>query len=310
MTRVGGVIVTFWPDADFAARLAAIRREVSRLLVIDNTADAETHARLQTLCMAHDAELIANPRNLGLGAALNEGFTRIAADGCEWAIAFDQDSTPSSGFAAALLTVAEREPEAAVVGAHWADEARPEHSARHLMRGAAPPLFRRVPATSDLDPVTCVITSGSLFHLPTWRELGGFDAALFLDLVDTEYCLRAARAHRPVRVAAGAKLRHRRGAKRPVPRFGRVWWPAFMPPLRLRYLFRNRWRLARRYAWSAPHWCVFEAVYTAKILAEILLLEEAKGPKLAACLRGTWDGLVGRTGKIDMEKTSAAGGTP
>jgi hypothetical protein len=69
-----------------------------------------------------------------------------------------------------------------------------------------------------------------------------------------------------------------------------------MPPLRLRLLFRNRLRLFPRHARHAPHWVAFELVYTIKILAEILLLEDRKGAKLAACASGTWDGLLGRGG--------------
>lgn len=303
MNRIAAVIVTYRPDGDLAARVAAIRREVDRLVLIDNTATPETRERLRAVCTANDAELIAQPDNVGLGGALNVAFARFANEGFIWAIAFDQDSTPAPGFAAQLRMLGERSPGAAVVGANWSDEARPHHPARHLRRSRALPfVFQRVPAATDLDEVTCVITSGSLFHLPTWQELGGFDAALFLDLVDTDYCLRAARAGHPLRVAAAATLLHRRGAKRPVRFLGRTWWPAFMPPLRLRYLFRNRCRLLRRHASSAPHWVAFELVYTAKLLAEILLLEDAKTAKLGACLRGTWDGILGRAGRIAEKK--------
>lgn len=297
--RVAGVVVTFHPDAGLETRLTAIARETDMVIVVDNTGDAALHARLTTAVAGHGARLIANADNRGLGAALNQAFAVAAADGCAWVIAFDQDSTPAPGFTAALAAAAEANPKSAAVGANWRDEARPDFASRHLRpQPALPFLFTRSIAAHDLTDVTCVITSGTLFRIGAWRALGGFDEGLFLDLVDTEFCLRARSAGRTIVVAAAARLAHNRGAKRPVRRFGRTWWPAFMPPDRLRYLSRNRLAVAARVGWREPHWLLFELAYSLKIIAEVLLCEDRKTAKLAACARGTWDGLLGVSGRI------------
>lgn len=307
MNEIAGVVVTYRPDATFGACLEAIVREVKQVLIIDNTADAATESRLRTLAARTGAELIIMGENAGLGAALNRGFAVLAERGNEWVVAFDQDSTPEPGLAAALKAVAQKDATTAIVGANWEDEARPGFDSRHLRRNQTiPVLFERRPAREDLDDLTCVITSGSLFRVQTWRDLGGFDPGLFLDLVDTDYCLRAVRAGRTIRVAAAARLLHRRGNKRAVRFLGRTWWPAFMPPLRLRYLFRNRIHLVRRHAVHVPHWVSFELTYTAKILAEIVLLEDGKLAKLAACARGTWEGLWGRSGRVEASVAEKA----
>jgi hypothetical protein len=63
----------------------------------------------------------------------------------------------------------------------------------------------------------------------------------------------------------------------------------------------------------APHWVAFELAYAVKIVAEIVFLEETKLAKLAACARGTWDGLLGRVGPIasaGAHETSARRATP
>lgn len=293
-TAVGGVVVTYHPDAEFATRLRAIADEVGPLFVIDNSADAAVAARLARTCSEAGATFFAQGENTGLAAALNRGFHQLLATGVPWGIAFDQDSTPRPGFTRALLATAKTD--AAVTGANWRDEAHPDRAARHLMAHRIPFLFRRREATTDLDDVTCVIASGSLFHLPTWRDLGGFDESLFLDLVDSDYCLRARAAGYPIRVASRAHLDHRRGAKREVRWAGQTCWPAFMPPARLYYLFRNRVPLLPRELWRAPHWVTFELAYAGKALAEIVLLEDRTGAKLAACGRGLRDGLLGGQG--------------
>ncbi|HUR60219.1 MAG TPA: glycosyltransferase [Opitutaceae bacterium] len=295
--RVGAVVVSYFPDAGFSQRLAAVAREAGPVLVVDNSAEDAMRAALRGICAAHHARLVENPENRGMGAALNQAFHILRDEGVEWAIAFDQDSTPEPGFAAALLAAAATSGPAAAVGANWRDEARPAFASRHLHRHAHLPLcFSRSAAHRDLRDVTCVITSGTLFHLPTAERIGLFDEGLFLDLVDTDFCLRARASGHALCVAAAAHLLHRRGAKRPIRVAGRTWWPAFMPPLRLFLLFRNRVLLIRRHGLRAPHWVFFELVYTAKVLAEILFFEDRKAARLGACLRGTWHGLLGRHG--------------
>jgi rhamnosyltransferase len=298
-SQVGGVVVTFHPDAGFEMRLAAMLDEVRPVIVIDNTATPATRDRLRAACTRLGAELLENQDNAGLGAALNRAFRVLDERGFTAVIAFDQDSTPESGLAAALVSLMSADPRRAIVGSNWHDEARPRVRSRHLRPHAVlPGCFTRQAASHDLYDITCVITSGSLFHLDAWRELGGFDEPLFVDLVDTEDCLRARTAGHAIAVAAHARLTHRRGAKAPVRRFGFTWWPAFGSPLRLRYLFRNRMLVLGRLGWRMPHWIAFELVYAAKVVTEIVLLEENKVAKLAACAQGTWDGLMGVEGRI------------
>ncbi len=308
---IAGVVVTYFPDAEFEARLGAVAREVAPLLVVDNSADPAVRDRLDALCGRCGARLLLNPANLGTGSALNRGFAELARLGCGWAVAFDQDSAPAPGLAVHLRACASSDPHrpTAVVGANWIDAAR-QVPARHLRRHPRGPLcFQRVAAEQDLPAVTTVIMSGSLFSLPAWHELGGFDESLFLDLVDADYCLRARAAGWAVRVAAAARLVHARGRKRAVRCCGCTWWPAFMLPPRLYCLFRNRMLLFRRHAWREPHWAAFETAYAVKILAEIVFLEDGKLAKLGACLRGTGAGILGRRGCVSPGTAPPGGGT-
>ena len=298
--RLGAVVVTYHPDAHVGERLASIKRELQPVLVIDNSTDRPAQDHLARICGDVGVEYQPQATNLGLAAALNLAFTQLAARGFDHVVAFDQDSTPGPGFVAALLrTHASSARAPAVVGANWFDEGRPGFDSRHLRPHPRwPLLFTRSAATTDLANVTCVITSGSLFSLAVWRELGGFDDGLFLDLVDTDYCLRARLAGFEIAVSSAARLAHRRGAKAPVRYVGRTWWPAFMPPFRLRYLWRNRLLVAMRHGWRCPHWMLFELAYATKVVAEIILLEDQKIARLGACGRGTWDGLLGTEGPI------------
>jgi rhamnosyltransferase len=292
--------VTFHPDPGWPARLLALCREHPRVIVVDNSTQAEARAFVAaTVAATPGASLFTLPSNPGIGHALNLAFNALNDEGHAWAVVYDQDSTPSPGFVAALTATSKNIPRAAIVGANWSDPKRPTAPARFLR--ARYPLglgFRRDLATRDLDNVICVITSGALFNLSVWRSLNGFSADLFLDLVDTDYCLRARRAGHDVAASAAAQLTHHRGNKTSRRLLGREFHPANTPPFRLHCLARNRVLLFRRHRFRPLAWVAYEIAYAAKLVFDALLLEKHSWLRLKATLQGTWDGILGHSGPV------------
>ena len=289
------VTVTYEPDSAWPERLRAILTACPRCIVVDNSLTPAARVFVEdTVRSSPGAELIANPDNPGIGRALNQAFAALHSAGHPWALAFDQDSVPPPDLAAHLLATARSAPApVAVVGANWRDAARPARPARHPVATPAFALsFRRVPAVADLPDVLCVINSGSLFSLNAWQRLKGFDESLFLDLVDTDFCLRARRAGWRVAVSANADLTHHRGTKKPIRFLSRVFHPAFTPPFRLHCLSLNRVRLFTRHGAREPAWVCYELAYALKLTADILFLEDKKLTKLAACVQGTLNALT------------------
>lgn len=296
---VAAVVVTFFPDEKIGDRLTAMARECSHVIVVDNGSDVAVRARLS----GERVELIALGENKGLAAALNVGLDRALALGFGWAVTFDQDSTPTIGMVKALWRSREARPDpmrVAVVGPRLSEEKVVNEDHRWVVPH---PFFRwgfsRVPCVSaDLGGVAFVITSGALTDLRVYREIGPMDADLFIDYIDHDYCLRALRSGHEIVVSAGAKLIHNFGAQREYHVAGRVVRPTFHSALRLRYIARNRWAVWRRHAWAVPHWAVFDAVSSMHILIRVLVFEDRRWEKLCAMIRGSWDGVCGRKGKI------------
>jgi rhamnosyltransferase len=297
---IPAVIVTFHPDAGWPARLASVRREHARVLVVDNSTSADARNYVATVVAeTPGASLLSLPANPGIGAALNLAFSTLSAENHARVVAYDQDSTPAPGFSKAIIATAEAHPNAAVIGANWSDPRRPQDSARFLRPGAPMGLgFNRMRATRDLPKVICVITSGSLFDLKVWRDIGGFSADLFLDLVDTDYCLRARRARYDIVACHTAYLIHHRGEKRPVRLLGCTFYPSHTPLFRLRCLSRNRILLFRRHRLYPPAWVAYELAYASKLVIDALLFEQHTCSRLMAIVRGTWEGVRGRSGPV------------
>lgn len=295
---VCAVVVTYRPDPDFSRRLELIRLQADHVVVVDNGSDAALHSGARG-----QAEVLSQNDNVGLAAALNIGLQRAMALGFRWVVTFDQDSTPFPGMVAALLATRARQPDpdrVAVVGPRLKEE-RVVHEDHRWVRPhpRLKWLFQRAPCREgDLTGVAFVITSGALMDLRIFRRIGPMDEALFIDYIDHDYCLRARRAGYDLVVSQGALLLHNLGAKREFTVAGRSVRPTFHSALRLHYMFRNRIRVLRRHALRHPHWALFDCVYTPLNLARVLFWEDQRMRKLAAAVRGTVDGLLGRTGRV------------
>jgi rhamnosyltransferase len=298
---IAAVVVTFQPDAGVQGRLAAVCQQVERLIVVDNDSGEPARTLLRNWAESAGAVFIANAENRGLAAALNQGMRRAEDEGFEWVVTLDQDSTPQPGMVAALArsVLAAPKPErVAIVGANTVDERRPEIADRWLLPGHWHMGFRRAACRgADLPNVTFVITSGSLTRVRTWRELGGFDEGLFIDFIDHDFCLKAHRIGLEVRVGSDARLLHNMGAKRAVKVAGRRLCPTFHSATRHYYMARNRILVWRRHAWRYPHWWMFDVCFSTLNSVRVFLAEDRRREKMAAMLRGTRDGLLGRRGR-------------
>lgn len=291
--RVCGVTVTYLPDESVEDNLALMVAECGLVVVVDNGSSPAAHRSINSV---GGAGLLALGENLGIAAALNRGFAQAEALGFQWVVTFDQDSRPASGMVDALLrtmadaTVSDK---IAVVGANTIDASFPERLEQWPMAGGNCFVLRRTPCSEkDLSGVATVITSGSLVRVSCWRELGGFDEALFIDYVDHEFCLRARSAGYDVRVSARARLIHSLGSKRVVQVLGRELTPNFHSPLRHYYMARNRIVVWKRYAWRFPYWFIFDASDVARNLVRVFFGETEKLKKFSAIIRGTCMGLV------------------
>ena len=134
-----------------------------------------------------------------------------------------------------------------------------------------------------------LISSGSLFSRSLLEEIGLHDQPLFIDYVDHDICLRALkRGFRNLKVY-GAILDHRFGDSDPVTLFGRRVYLANYSPTRHFHASRNRIIVIRRHGFGRWFW--EDIWFTSKVWVKVLLLEDDKGRKIGAALRGVAAGL-------------------
>lgn len=295
---VCAIVATYHPDAEVVENLRALVRECGRAVVVDNGSPADTQTAMAAV---PGVVLLPQGRNLGLAAALNLGVSQAAELGCAWVVTFDQDSRPAPGMVQALWATHLATPRAALIGPRLNEKGGVDADGYRWLRRHErwPVLFRLVRCPREgLRDVTILVTSGSMLEVGTWRQLGGFDAGLFIDYIDIDYCLKVIRAGRSVAVAHAAVLHHQLGARRRRVFLGRDFRPMHHAPFRHYYMARNRLVVWRRHALAVPHWAAFDLCFALYNFARVLLFERERWAKCQAIARGTWHGLLGKSGPM------------
>jgi rhamnosyltransferase len=260
--RICAVIVAYKPDLSrLAALFAALRGQVAeQVLVINGPLDSDLLAAIEQRGTGHGVHCHCNDQNLGLAVAQNQGIFQARALGCDAVLLLDQDSRPADDMVKELLAVfrdrtAAGDRPAAVAPRYQSEADDQGHWPGFVRIGTWG--FGRAPCAHGAEWVEAdfVIASGCLIPLAVLDDVGDMDAGLFIDHIDTEWCLRARdRGYRLFGVCR-ATMAHELGEKRIRVWFGRRRLVAAHQPLRYYYMFRNSMLLYRRdYIRSAWKW--------------------------------------------------------
>jgi|HubBroStandDraft_6_1064221.scaffolds.fasta_scaffold08251_5 rhamnosyltransferase len=290
--NICAIVVTYFPDTHFGERLDRIRGQVGKTIIIDNTGDPYLGAVSQPMNSA-DIEIIRNKQNVGVGAALNQGVSRVMQLGYEWAITFDQDSWIHPDLVNILISIYAQQPRpelVGIIGCNFEDENT------HV------PLMSCLPGAPIFREIEAVITSGSLLSVATCSKAGPFRSDLFIDFVDHEYCLRLLQLGYKVIISTAPLMVHALGTANLFGLNSRAGRGSLVltnrSPLRRYYMTRNGLMVARRYFTVAPRW-VLKSVASLLIFAVLKIPweENARKKKFCATLYGAFDALRSRSGK-------------
>lgn len=294
------ITVTFNPDIRILeTQLAQLPTDALRV-VVDNASEAATRLQVQHLCDSSGAVFVGNADNLGLATGLNIGArTALShAPDTTYLLLLDQDTEPGPNGVQALIKAYERllalgHPPGCA-GPRMVDVATGLQHGFHCIKGWR--WVREFPADAQLEPVKLANLNGSGTLLPVaiYRELGGFDDALFIDHVDTEWSFRVLAAGHAMYGVPQVGFRHRMGeASVRFWMFGWRLWP-YRSPQRHYYLFRNAVRLMRRgyvpAVWKL--WAVVKLLLTAAVHA---VIDPARANQWRQMTRGIRDGLRSTT---------------
>lgn len=303
MTTLGALIILFHPDEEQLSRAVAMRSTCDRLLVVDNSPQPDRRAALRL----HEAgiALLQNGNRNGIAGAFNRGLSALFQLDADAVVLFDQDSTAPVDYFPAMRTRCESlGSRAFLMGPRIFDESDQRFLPELATSGLA---VERLSLRADVPLQRCafLISSGCVISREAYTRLGRFDEALFIDHVDTEYCLRALLRNVPVYVVPSLVLLHRIGSRRRHKLGSLELTTMNHPGFRRYYSARNAMQLGLQYGLRLPV-AIVPNVLTLWQIVQIVLAEKDKLTKLNAIAWGLVDGLFGRLGPIEITRPRLA----
>lgn len=304
---VHAVVVTYRPSAArLSTALRAVAPQVARILVMDNGGAADELRALVKRDEVANATVLPQQGNVGVAQAQNEGIRLAVESGADHVLLLDDDSVPAPDMVARLVEAVADAHRGGVMVAAAGPIYHEEHSARpsYFVRFGLLGIQRIYCAQADTTiPADFLISSGTLIPARAFSDIGLMDSALFIDHVDTEWCLRArARGYRILGVC-GARMSHQLGGGFvALPGGRRVFKHG---PFRRYFMFRNSILLYRR-AGLPLRWKVADAARLVGLFASIVLFSATRLAELRAAFAGVAHGIRGRGGPAPEAIASAS----
>lgn len=279
--RLCAIVVSYFPDEEFPARVAQIAAQVGKVFLVDNATTGPSAETVQTAGQQPGVELLVNSNNQGVAGGLNIGLKNAIRSGFEWAILFDQDSAPCPTLARKLLdlwhplSIAGKP---ALLGSNYIDR----HRGRPALRCADGEQTSAQPA---------VIISGTLLSLEAYKAIGPFREEFFMDLVDTDFCHRARNLGYGVYASCEPLMQHAVGHATSRSILGHRIWVSNHPAWRRYLMVRNSLILQAEAGQSGAGWLLRTFAKQLRKSLHVLLYEKDGLAKVRAMWRGFRDGI-------------------
>ena len=306
--RVASITVAFNPDPiRLAAQVAALRNQVDEIIIVDNGSMPTVESILRQFKItarigdASRINVIALFENTGIASGFNTGVDTARQSDANFVLLLDHDSVPAMDMVEKLIDGYRRASDllgannVAAVGPRITDS-RDAREYPFIRLG----WFRnqRVHCEASREKLVAadfLISSGALIATSAIDRIGDFEAALFIDSVDLEWCCRARRGGLSLFGVCEARLDHQLGDQRllVLKQINLV----VHSPLRIYYMTRNRILLYRR-SYVPLKWKARDLLrMTAKFVA-IMLFVAPRLNYLRMTLLAVSDGLANRGGRL------------
>lgn len=288
-----GVIVTCHPDMELLERVEKIRHQVDKLLIIDNKSAADCVLMIQRISRDLDVDVILNESNFGVAEALNQGFKYAERFGgrYSWVLTLDQDTSCYPSLVQQLIMAYEDCPfrsEVGIIGTNYQEKTTGRI------------LHKKTQAEENWEEVQNLPTSGCIVSLAAFSEVGDFRRDLFIDYVDTEYCMRLRDKGYRVLISLKIGMIHPLGYYRVSKLHKWILGSSMItnyPPIRHYYWTRNGLTLILENFRRDISWSLNQAYYLFfRRIITVLLFEDKKIIKIGNIALGVWHAVLSRGG--------------
>lgn len=302
-TDIVPIVVTYNPDeSTLIANLTALLSQVQNVVIVDNDSMCDLTEIIKHLDKEYSDRiiLIKLQNNDGLGKAFNTGIAAARDLNAAFVLLMDQDSIPESNMLDKLRhayhDLDNQGIPVGVVAPRYRDSTSSQLSQFVCITRFGPARITNDDSTHYIR-ANFLISSGSLISMQALNQVGEMDDGLFIDHIDTEWCLRAQSKGFALYGVCDAIMQHSLGDKQI-----RFWWGcwrniSFHQPFRYYYIFRNSILL-----WQRPYipsvWKRADMVRVLYLLCFFTLFSPNRLTNLRMMIKGLRDGINKHTGKM------------
>lgn len=279
------VITCFDPDLGSLISLCkSLLKQNSKILLVDNS---ENPLRLDDLNLeSNKLRHIKFNKNMGIAYAQNIGIKESLKDKSRFITFFDQDSVIEDNFIKNILRDIESKTDGIITP-----------FAIDINNGDLLPLIKlnklgfpyafKIKALQDIFSIDLAISSGTTISSKIVDKVGFFNEFLFIDHVDTEWCLRCRHMGLQIFQTSKAVIKHNIGDSRK--KIGPITIQIH-PPERCYYQIRNSLALLKfRHVPKAL--AIYDILSTLFNRSCLLILSDRKKDYFIALCKGIKDGL-------------------
>jgi rhamnosyltransferase len=297
---IGAVVVFYHPDLTLLERLlTSLIGQVDRVVAVDNTPSPPATMEPFLGRFQYPISYLPLGDNNGVAEAHNIGIQENIRHGCSHVLLLDQDSELPSGMVSKLLA-AEGQLlnvgiKVAAVGPRYVDEKTdiPSFAIRYGIFKVRK--IKLDPRSSTPVQTDILIASGAIIRTAALEAVGLMRDDLFIDLVDTEWALRAGSMGYKSYCIPSASMMHSVGDEA-IDVFGKSVY--LHSDIRKYYRLRNAMYLLRLSSMGRP-WRCYILRWMPYYFLLTLLISKDKLRNARLLLRALRDGLLGRLGPAD-----------
>ena len=279
MCKVAAIIVSYNPDSNLFDSINLLLNQVEKVIIVDNGSKEKYVKYIKSI----------NKENLGVATALNIGVRKALENGYEWILTMDQDSKASPDMVKKMFNVynsinREERKDILSIFPNFVDER-----------------IQSIEENSNMNSYEYVdadITSGNLLRKEVFEKVGFFDDSLFIDLVDTDFCMRLNEKGIKMIKIRDAVLYHSLGESKTIKGILGSFNTSNHSALRRYYMTRNRFYIWEKYKGLNSFTLNRDKKLFKKEFVKIILGEKDKVNKIKMVLRGYKDYKKGIKGKL------------
>ena len=291
MKEIACIIVSYNPDEGIKRCFNSLINQVDKIYIVDNGSRNDKLNILNELKRNNEknVELLLNEENLGIATALNIGAKKAIEDGYKWILTMDQDSKAKDNMIDKMLEV------------YYSFDREKRENIMSIFPNFVDERIQSIEENSKINSyeyVDAEITSGNLLRSDVFEKIGFFDDSLFIDLVDTDFCMRLNKNNIKMIKVRDAILYHSLGESQSVKSLFGKFNTSNHSALRRYYMTRNRFYTWEKYKDLNSFTLNRDKLLFKKEFVKIILGEKDKVNKVKMIFKGYRDYKNGIRGKL------------